>query len=67
MNSPAKSEMPVVGTRHYDTGVLVRDDRPVHRVLAFDVAARVGELCDLVATAVVDVYVAGAHWAWVTR
>lgn len=48
------SEVPVVGTRHDDAGVLVRDHGPVRRVLALDIAAGLRQLGDLVAAPVVD-------------
>jgi len=53
--------MPVVRARHYHTSVFVCDDWAVHRTFALNIAAMVGELRDLVATTMVDVYLAEAH------
>ena len=57
------SEMPIVHARHDDARVLVGDDGFVAHAAALDVAARLGELGDLVAAAVVDEELAGAHGA----
>lgn len=53
--------MPVIRARHYHASVFVGDDRAVHGVFALNVAARVGELGDFMATAMVDVDLAVAH------
>jgi hypothetical protein len=55
--------MPIVHARHDDACVLVGDDGLVAHGAALDVAARLGELGDLVAAAVVDEELAGAHVA----
>ena len=55
------SEMPIVHARHDDACVLVRDDRLVAHRAALNVSAGLGELCDLVPTAVVDEELAVAH------
>ena len=61
------SERPIKHARHDDARVLVGDDGLVADGAALGVAARLGELRDLVPAPVVDEELAGAHLVFFVR